>query len=842
MKRIIILCLLVLFPGAASAFADWQVTYPEQLFVEPGQKAVVELSAPNAGSDTAFKIVDNEGKDVEQGRLNQGKAELGPLPQGYYELVVGDQRFGIVCLGAFCTANKTTLAKRDGFFCIDAAMAWLVSKEGNRREQLIHIARRSGISMLRERLHWGEVQPQDGPVLFDGKRGNYESLRKMYLANDVEVLELCHDAPDWPGKIGKYPDNLNKWADFWSVVAPRWESTWGGFEVWNEPDISFSGNLPADQYAPILKATSWKMAQLGMDKPLLGCCMATFNIDWLDNARENGVYEYCDAFSFHNYGTAPGMADLFLKFAQKVNGEGAPGAAKRVLPIWITECGRPWKRGKGRADAREDTISAVDIAMKAIIAKACGCQRYFPFVYPYYDENENNFGMVDKSYSPMRSFAGYVQLIRVLSGYEYLGDLPLKGSPLERCRAFASKSSDRAVLVLYTGDVDKKIDVSLPIAGLEVQRITGESAEISGAGNRTVTVRDGLVYVWVKRADLDGLTAIDPVIAQIPKVAAGSSTGESKTQPRAAAPVVPKYLFDGQTVEPSPIGYRVKRGNEKSLKVVLALDNLADQAIESTVYPPQRICRNQNRSTDSLLTKQGPQKVVCPAQGRATVEWTLDLSEIFDSGEYQSIGFRIACPLSGEAVADKASEEQNLVLRFTGEPDWDRLKTTLNGKDSLDIMYKDAWKTSQGANGKSTITINEESTGKRTWILKTEFNDGDCWTYPMFELPKTVDLTKYRGLLLKFRAQPGTGAIPRLFLYESDAGGHGAYMTTAGLGAADGNWRCAIVWFNRLVHCSAAGTDKNGQLNLDSVNKISIGGNTKSKSFELEVSDAFWIE
>ena len=61
--------------------------------------------------------------------------------------------------------------------------------------------------------------------------------------------------------------------------------------------------------------------------------------------------------------------------------------------------------------------------MKGVEARACGVARYFPFVLPYYDENNNNFGMTDRRGSPMLSLAAYAQMIRVLGQDSYLGDL-----------------------------------------------------------------------------------------------------------------------------------------------------------------------------------------------------------------------------------------------------------------------------------------------------------------------------------------------------------------------------------------------------------------------------------
>ena len=472
-KRFIpILCFVACVTTSGILFANWQIKRPTELFVQPGQKSVVELEYLDNGApvtpapDADFEIVDTDGSRVSSGTIQNGRAEF-TLPQGFFELVVTTgkaedgqkeiERFGIASLPPFCTHDVQTLQKRDPFFCIDAAMSWLVNKNGNRREELVKIARRSGIVMIRDRLSWTEIQPDSSlPVKPDGYRG-YDSYRKLCKANGVEVLEMFHDAPAWTGRRAKYPENFNALSQLWSALHPQWSSTWGGLEVWNEPDISFGGNVPADQYAPILKTMSWELSKQGMDKPVLGCCLAVFNPEWLDTAQANDVYSYSDVFSFHTYARAESMRSIYAQFAGKVN-----GASSRPVPMWITECGRPWKRGKDRADSREDKISAGDIVMKAVVAKSVGVERYFPFVYPYYDERDSNFGMMDKSCSPMRSFVGYARMIRVLSGFRYIGDVPVEGLSENKALAFVTDDSDEAVLVLYTGTVDKAQRVALP--------------------------------------------------------------------------------------------------------------------------------------------------------------------------------------------------------------------------------------------------------------------------------------------------------------------------------------------------------------------------------------------
>ena len=836
-RSIPILCFVVCVTTSGILFANWQIKRPTELFVQPGQKSVVELEYLDNGApvttapDADFEIVDTDGSRVSSGTIQNGCAEF-TLPQGFFELVVTTskaedgqkeiERFGIASLPPFCTSDAQTLQKRDPFFCIDAAMSWLVDKNGNRREELVKIARRSGIVMIRDRLSWSEIQSDSSlPVNPDGRRG-YDSYRKLCKTNDVEVLEMFHDAPSWTGRRAKYPENCNALAQLWSALYPEWSSTWGGLEVWNEPDIFFGGNVPADQYAPILKTMSWELSKQGMDKPVLGSCLAVFNPEWLDTAQANDVHSYCDVFSFHTYARAESMRSIYAQFTGKVN-----GASSRPVPMWITECGRPWKRGKDRADSREDKISAGDIVMKAVVAKSVGVERYFPFVYPYYDERDSNFGMMDKSCSPMRSFVGYAQMIRVLSGFRYIGDVSVDGLSENKALAFVTDDSDEAVLVLYTGTVDKAQRVALPCPVLRAERITGESVAFN-ADNRTVPVYDGLIYVWAPQSEVEKLAVVDPALAQIPK--APSAKDVMEKTPRKVSPIVVRYVYDESQVEPTPRWYQVKSTFSSQLTLKFALENLSDAPIEATVFPPQ--------AADSSVTSQKEQKVVCPARGRADVEWNVDLSEVLSDKPVA-----VSCRVAWENPEGNSSweKEQTVVMLFRGEPNWATFLKKYPSRQKLEIGSASNWQTAQSSDAKSSVVENEESTGAVTWKLRTDFQEGDRWTYPRLPLPSTLDLTKYRGALIRYRCQPGQNTVARMFLYESDEGGHGSYMSKP-FGSADGRWHSVFLPFEEFQHCTACGTDVNNKLDLNSIYKISFGGNTKSPFFELEVSEAYWIE
>ena len=118
-------------------------------------------------------------------------------------------------------------------------------------------------------------------------------------------------------------------------------------------------------------------------------------------------------------------------------------------------------------------------------------------------------------------------------------------------------------------------------------------------------------------------------------------------------------------------------------------------------------------------------------------------------------------------------------------------------------------------------------------ILNCTFGNVDKWCYPRVAVPEGIDLTKYSGVILRARAWGET--TPRFFLHERDTGA--GYMTEAALFPADGQWHAIRIPFDRLIYCGATPIDPNGRLDLDNVNAISIGFNTRSSEATLEISD-----
>ena len=412
---------------------------------------------------------------------------------------------------------------------------------------------------------------------------------------------MFHDTPQMLGKVGKYPDDLVGAASAWQQIGQRWRPTWGALEVWNEPDIHFGDDLPSDQYVPLVKAITYGLARDRIDVPIVGGATAHFNRAYLDTAAANGLLELIDVLSFHTYCRALEMEERVGEYRSWLREQG-----QGAMPLWITECGRPWKRGPTRPPRDEDAESALDIVMKGVEARACGIDRYFPFVYPYYEERDYNFGMMGRQATPLRGMAGYLQLVRTLAHKRYLGDLVVADQGVVRARVFGD--GEEAVVVLYTGKVDASMTIDLKLPIVRVEGLDGRPLE--GATSESVPIPDGLTYVWLDRRQLGKRLRTDTGAMRL----AASGTRGAREDP---TPIVARYQLDRKTVTPNARGYQV-RSPELLVRFPLhvRLFNLDSRPHQVIVKLP-----------DDLLVVDGPStsSVELRPHSHADVAWDVDL-------------------------------------------------------------------------------------------------------------------------------------------------------------------------------------------------------------------------
>ena len=794
--------LLIALPAGAAALKPLDVA---GFHVEPNEAGTLRwrVEGETPAGPLRYELKDYAGSPAGAGemKVGDGSAEaVVRLSQGYYDLEVPatKQRFGVLSLPAWED-------KPGGFFCIDSAMSWLV-REDSVREGLIKVLRRSGIAMSRERLGWGAVQPAADKWDWQAQ-GRYDGLRQTCARHRVALLEMFHDAPAWMGRVGKYPDDLVAAARAWEAIAGKWHATWGALEVWNEPDIFFGANLPADQYVPVVKAVAYALHRAKVDTPLIGPVVAHYNRPWLDSAARNGLLDLVGAVSFHTYGRAEQMEALVGQYRDWLAFHGRGG-----MPLWITECGRPWKKGPPRPPADQDAASALDITMKAVEALACGVRAYFAFVYPYYEENANNFGMMGRAGTPLRSFAAYANLVRVLEYKRYIGDLTCEDRAVRRARVF--RAHGETVAVLYTGRVDAKATVRV---GLKPERIEGiDGRVLTPAPDGAIPVPDGLTILWLPRGPVKGLRPDTQAMRLFDK--AGEATGGPRRGSIFAEefPVVLRSQFDAGIVDARSEGYRLKGPAPEKFPLVVRAFNLSAR--------PLRL-RLEAKATPNTVRVAAPagQDANVPAAGHVDVRWEIDLRGAFAAGNHVEVTVRAQG--AGAGVADV------LVMDFSGEATLEQMLKAFPGRTRLPIEQTKRW--APNITGDGTMTV--AATPEGHWRLDAQFAKGDPWVYPFFALPEDVTLAGAKGLLIRARClQP---AAVRVFCWEGEKGV--GYLTPGEVVPADGQWHAALVRFGDLVPSGANAPDPDGRLDLAKVRRISIGLNSKARRNTLEVSDLY---
>jgi hypothetical protein len=797
---------LVLVVGAVAQAATLKPAVVEECFLVPEKPSAVRWKVESGTLPAAIQYVvrDYAEKQVASGQAQAAGAGLIEttlkLPQGFYdvEFPATQQRFGIVALPAW-------QGQAEAFFAIDGALSWLVRDDAV-REGLIRVAKRSGIRMIRERLSWGAVQPAADRCDWETP-ARFDTLRHTCAKLGVEVLEMAHDGPAWMGRVAVFPQDLVAAARSWQTIAKHWRPTWGALEIWNEPDIFFGGNLPADQYVLLAKAIAYGMFEKKIDVPLVGGVTAHCNREYLDAAAENGLLDCIDAFSFHTYGRAMEMEGLVEKYREwlKAHDKAGFGHASQRTPLWITECGRPWKKGTERPPADQDAESALDITMKGIEARACGVSRYFPFVYPFYEENDNNFGMMDKRATPLRSFAAYAEMIRALAGTRYLGDLKHPDPAIRRARVFGD--NERTVAVLYAGKADAAAKVRLGLPILHLRGIDGRL--LKPTPDRAIPLPDGLTYVWLDRNQLGDRLATDTPAMRLYRV-------KADPVPRAApSPVIMRYLYDPAVVEPKSEGYRIKASPAGKMPLVVRVFNLSD-----TPWKAKLGLDIVARELHQPVSVERPLSV--PPWSSMEVKWDVDFSAMFAKDRRVKAIVRAGGAFPGPSVV-------SLALRFFGDAG---LMPTLQGFDHwvrLPIQQASRWTPNVIGHGKMQM----DSTSEAAWRLQVKFGEGDRWVYPFFKLPDGTRLSEHAGLVIRARCQKP--AEVRVFLWEGDRGV--GYITPHSVIEADGPWHVAVVRFRDFVLSGANAPDPNGRLDLDQVRRISVGMNSKAAENTIEVSD-----
>ena len=464
---------------------------------------------------------------------------------------------------------------RDPFFGIDAGLSWLA--EEDLREGLIANLARGGIAVVRERVDWRALNPRRGnwnwharETWFHPYPGGYERARITYDQHGIKVVDPIFHVPEWMRRSEDpyaFPSDLGAASEGFGTIGGQWSRYHGGIETWNRPDLDFGHYLPADQYVPLVKAARYGLDKAGVRTPLGAGGFAAVNRPYLDLAARNGLLDHVDYISFHYSGDPIWMEDRVEAFRSWLEDHGSGGT-----PLWITESGASMAGLEGRTALQIERIRAMRYVMNAIEARATGVVRHFPSVYSRSGSTDPHDAMTDEFGVPLRSLIAYFQAVEAASHRSYAGDLNLQLSILKRARVFEREGED-SLIVLYTGHPAWTQPVRLPFDIKRAEGIDGRDLRV--AEGRSVTVSDGLVYVWAAASDVERHLARETRAADLK----ARASREIPERPAFSPVILQPTPGFGENAFASQVGYLVAEGSER-FALPVRIHNLGPESMD----------------------------------------------------------------------------------------------------------------------------------------------------------------------------------------------------------------------------------------------------------------------
>jgi hypothetical protein len=105
------------------------------------------------------------------------------------------------------------------------------------------LVRNANVSWIRGGYYWSMINPGPGQFYY----GDVDNFLTSAHDNGLQILFILSGAPTWCGSTsnGAKPCDIESWKTFVDnltqhIAASPYASTLGAFEIWNEPDLSYS--------------------------------------------------------------------------------------------------------------------------------------------------------------------------------------------------------------------------------------------------------------------------------------------------------------------------------------------------------------------------------------------------------------------------------------------------------------------------------------------------------------------------------------------------------------------------------------------------------------------------
>lgn len=455
------------------------------IFLE-GEKVQFMITAENlpSGAELRMKSLNLDGKvaaSATTSRYGGGRAvaeaEFGVQQRGHYRVKAEVVKEGkIVSEGestyAVIVAPEKRTYRESSPFAIDVAASWFFSKKED-LETASRLVRLAGISCVRDRFRWREIEPEKGAF----RPGRYETSARIQHEAGLSVYQIFHDCPPWASgkRDSRYPsENPSDMGDFFRRMVSHFKDRVTYWEIWNEPDIDVFYLGTPEQYAACLKEAYRQIKQADPDAKVLLCSFSQPPGNFAERVLRAGIADSFDIYNIHYYGYPQGVEVRLKSHRQLMEKHGVR------KPIWITEMGDQHAEGKG--DHPTLRAEATYLVKAYVYGLANGAERFFYFIFSHYPERGRVFGTVNRDFTPRPAYVALCNLTYMLGEGKFVRKVDALPEGVE-CHQF--RDGDQVVDVFWAKEAQQ---VRFPI---EEGRKPQEAVDVVGRPISFRTFSDG---------------------------------------------------------------------------------------------------------------------------------------------------------------------------------------------------------------------------------------------------------------------------------------------------------------------------------------------------------------
>ena len=399
--------------------------HPGHVFLA-SESVCIQLPPTLTPACTQWRLLDDRHQVLRSGALpahapdRSEPLRLDVLHVGWYRLEFGstnhpDQTWTTLAVLRPLQARTP----EDSPIAVDSAAAWFAHDDLTKQKELANLAALAGVSWVRDRLRWREIQPQAGAL--KPPPSTYDSSADAHRAAGLQVLQVFHDTPSWAQTDaqggGQFATDLRQVYELGRALAARFKGRVAAWEPWNEANVATFGAHTVDQMCSWQKA-AWLGFKAGDPEVIVGwnATAAVPTPSHTKGVLANETWPYFDTYNIHTYDWSHAYADLW-----KPAREAAAGR-----PLWITEADRgtphlknpPWYDQSPQLER----LKAEWMAQAYASSLFAGAQRHFHFILGNYQEpNGVQFGLLRLDLTPRPAYVALAAVGRCLAGAQALG-------------------------------------------------------------------------------------------------------------------------------------------------------------------------------------------------------------------------------------------------------------------------------------------------------------------------------------------------------------------------------------------------------------------------------------